>query len=216
MRKQILFLIFLGLSSSIAAQKAWQNELTVGFGHAKIEKNYVDYPLTSLRMEFNKIYNGQPEKRISWIEELGVGLKYNSLSWENGGMGGNDHHSGAYFYSTLNLAFLSQFRLGENYLVQFGPRGEINLMGYESSKFDWWRMENFEHETRQVSGNQKTSEFNRNYFKYPYYGLSFRLMNKPKDTGRSAGLELSCLWTKSSPSNFNTKRMIQLGFVIQL
>ena len=216
MRKQILVLIFVGLSSSIVAQKAWQNEFTVGFGHAIIEKTYVNYPLTSLRMGFNKIHSGQPGKRISLTEELGIGLILNSLSWESGGLGGNDHHSGAYFYSTLNLAFLSQFRFGESYFVQIGPCGEINLMGFESSKFDWWRMVNYENETGQVSGNQKTSEFNRNYFKQPYYGLSFRLMNQPEDAQHSVGFEFNYLWTKPTRSNFNTKHLIQLGFVVQL
>jgi hypothetical protein len=164
------------------AQKSWHSEFLVGVGRAKMEQTYEKLPVNSFCLEFNKLQNGHFEKRLSFTKEFGIGLRYNSLSWESSGLGGSNSSSGAYFYSMLNTSFLLQFLPGENYIVQIGPCAEINLIGYESSKFDWWRLESSENGFRQIAGNSEKSGFNRNYFNQPYYGLNFRLLSKPKDT----------------------------------
>ncbi|HKJ40970.1 MAG TPA: hypothetical protein VKA27_02705 [Sunxiuqinia sp.] len=216
MKKQLFLLIGIGLSISVFAQKNWQNDVLIRIAHATIENTYTDYPITSIGVEFNKHYNGHCENWLSFSKQVGIGLRYSDLSWESGGLGGHAYNSGAYFYSTVNLAFLAQIRVGKSYIVQLGPRGEINLIGYESSKYDWWQLVDYGDGFHQVSGGRKTSDFNRNYFKQPYYGMNFRLMNKPEDARHSVGLEFNYLWTRPTRSNFNTKHLIQLGFVVQL
>ena len=218
MKSFLILLSIFAFHMSVLAQDTWFPELTLGFTSAQIDDTYKARGLSpsSFFVEFSECWNRKHEQSFSVVKAFGLGLNYHSLSSNYSSPGGESYYSGGFIYSTFNLALMAQQRFGNAYLLQFGPRVEATLFGYENLKYHGGSRQWDGSNSTWTSGESKVSEFNRNYFKQPYYGLSLRLINEPQEESLSAGIGVSYLWTEPDQSNFNSKHMVRVSFILKL
>ncbi|WP_159519807.1 hypothetical protein [Sunxiuqinia indica] len=218
MKSFLILLSIFAFHLSALAQDAWFPELTLGFTSAQIDESYKARGLSpsSFFVDFSECWNRKHEQSFSVVKAFGIGLNYHSLSTNLASPGGESYYSGGYVYSTFNLSLMAQQRFGKSYFLQFGPRFETILLGYENLKYHGGSRQWDGLNESWVSKEAKIAEFNRNYFNNPYYGLSLRLINEPEEESLSAGIGVSYLRTEPDQSNFNSEHMVRVSFILKL
>ncbi len=160
----------------------------------------------------NKTWNKKSPERVSWAKSAGIAIKYYSLDRESGGLGAFTNYSGEYIFSTINLSLHAQLRFRRNYYVQIGPRVEYLLAGLEHLSSESGTVLT----DLPTMSSEKVVEFNRNYFRQPYFGPDLKLMLQNPGDAASVGLNFSYMLTFKDDSNFDTGGLFRIAFLMEL
>lgn len=208
--KLYTFILLLALltSSNLFAQNDWKTQMEFGISISNFPDNlnYSKLSKASFSLELHEAWNKKNEQKFSIEKNIGIAIKFHSLDKPDSGtsMAGWSETNGGYIFSTFSFGIFPQLRIDEETVIQLGPYFEQLIFGHQHIERSW--------HTIQGSGVSKISEFNRDLFNKPYYGLIIKFINEQPNLGVTLGY----LFTEADDSNFHTKNVIRFSILFQL